>query len=91
MDVFLLAFVIFSLLFSITTAAAIVLLDRRMERRDTHITLRRHGVALEGSLGVNSKESVSVVDRHPDEITAGGEYGPRGRSIHPMNLAAAEG
>ncbi len=91
MDIFLLAFVIFSLLFSITIAAAIVLVDRRMERRDTHITLRRHGGALEGNPGVNSKEIASVVAGHSDGITAGGEYAPRGRAVHPVNLVAAQG
>ncbi len=87
MDILLLAFVIFSLLFSVTTAAAIVLVDRRMERRDTHITLRRQGVAPADAMGASSIENVPAVGGHPGNLNPNAESGARGRPVYQANLA----
>ncbi|MDP9367007.1 MAG: hypothetical protein M3Q03_01820 [Chloroflexota bacterium] len=91
MDIFLLAFVIFSLLFALATAAAIVLVDRRFERRDTHIALRRQTIAVQGNPRVtsNANESVATAADHPDKIHRSGESLPRGQAVHQVNRVTA--
>ncbi len=85
MDILLLAFVIFSLLFSLATATAIVLVDRRMERRDTHITLRRPGAAPGDDASARPTENVPAKDGSPGDLNpgAGLSGGPSAYRVNP--------
>jgi len=84
MDIFLLAFVIFSLLFSLATATAVVLVDRRMERRDTHITLRRPGAASGDDARVRTLENAPATDGSPGGLNPGASLS-RGQSAYQAN------
>ena len=90
MDTFLLAFVILSLLFSLATAAAIHLLDRKLDRRDTRISVRRQETALEPQAAPKQGDPLRAgsTSHQPVGVAYPGSTAPQGRAAFQPGQAS---